>query len=209
MKRTIWISLLLLPLLLGPLSAWAEDPPVPSIPATPAAIDEVLYARTFQLTEAYKFEWRKEQPEIKEGTILVLKVNPDLVYPRQIAEPVLYVGNQTAERVNIGNKSGHVIAIVPGRVDLEKTPIWFGTPELPEQVTEKTIQAERKMADKAGIKPASAAKAADANKKGGERLTVKDRFDLRQNLAPLMREYAADEVDLLQSLEIPREKPAP
>jgi len=65
------------------------------------------------------------------------------------------------------------------------------------------------MADKAGIKPASAAKAAEAQKRGGERLTVKDRFDLHQSLAPLMREYAADEVDLIRSLEVPREKPAP
>ena len=207
MKRNLWIGLLLLPLMFGALTAQAEDSPVPAIPATPAAIDEVLYARTFQLEEGYKFEWCKEQPEVKEGTILVLKVNPDLVYPRQIAEPVLYVGNTTAERFNIGNKSGHVIAIVPGRVDLEKTPIWFGTPELPEQVTEKTVQAERKMAEKAGIKSAPADKASEAQKKGGERLSVKDRFELYQNLAPLMREYAADEVELIESLEVPKVAP--
>lgn len=207
MKRTLLIFALPLCLALISQSAPAEDPSVPPpIPATPAAIEEVLYARAFTLQESYEFEWRKEQPRVTEGTVLVLKVNPDLVYPRQIAEPVLYVGDQTAERLNIGYKSGRVIAIVPGRVDLEKTLIWFGTPELPERVTEKTIAAERKMAEKAGIKPVSAEKAAEARQKGGERLAVKDRFELRRNLAALVQEHAADEVELIAGLQVPREK---
>ena len=107
MKTMISISAVLL------LAAVASANP-PEIPATPAGVDEVVYARAFTLEKGYKFEWRKDRPLLTEGTILILKVNPDLVYARQIAEPVLYVGDTTAERVNIGYGSGRVIAIVFG-----------------------------------------------------------------------------------------------
>ena len=123
----------------------------PAIPDVPAAVDDVIYARSFALENGYEFNWSNERPLVTTGTILVLKVNPDLVVPRQTAEPVLYVGNQTAQRVNFGNESGHVIAIVPGEVDLATSPIWFGTPELPEQVDAATVKAERAQADAAGI----------------------------------------------------------
>ena len=102
----------------------------PAVPATPAAVDGVLYARTFTLDEGFQFQWNNEQAEVKTGTLLVLKVNPDLVFPRQMAEPVLYVGDQTAERINHGYESGHVIAIVPGEVDLTEGAdlVWYAGP---------------------------------------------------------------------------------
>ena len=126
MKTLKNIGMLALVAIGMPLLLWRKTRKFQKFPPTPAAIDEVVYARSFELDQGYKFEWRKEQPLVKKGVILVLKVDPDLVYPRQIAEPVLYVGDQTAERVNIGYKSGHVVAIVPGEVDLNKAMIWFG-----------------------------------------------------------------------------------
>jgi hypothetical protein len=178
---------------------------VPAIPATPAAVDDLIYARSFTLAEGYKFEWRKDQPMVKEGTILVLKVNPDLVYARQVAEPVLYVGDTTAERINVGYGSGRVIAIVPGKVDLTKTPIWFGTPELPERVDAAMIKSERAAAEKAGIKPFDKKTVAAAQKNGGKaRLEVADRYELHRSLAPLVLEYSSDETELAESMLVPR-----
>lgn len=134
-----------------PVTLWAEQSDVPDIPDIPAAVDEVVYAHLFALDEGYKFEWRKEQPLVKNGYILVLKVDRDLVYPRQTAEPVLYAGDQTAERVNVGYWSGRVVAIVPGKLDLKKTPIWFGTPELPDAAPPRQLRKK----DAWPTKPAS------------------------------------------------------
>ena len=69
-------------------------------------------------------------------------------------------------RLNQGDESGYVIAVVPGEVDLTKDPIWFGTPDLPERVNAATIKAEREQADKAGIKPISAETGASRTPQG-------------------------------------------
>jgi hypothetical protein len=204
MKTMRLLALATLLAIAAPATLPAEESEVPDIPKTPAAVDELVYARPFTLEKGYKFEWRKEQPLVKEGYILVLKVNPDLVYPRQAAEPVLFVGDQTAERVNIGYKSGHVVAIVPGKLDLKKALMWFGTPQLPERCTAKTIAEERKLAEQASIKPLAAAMIASAQKKGGERLEVADRYELRRAIAGLIKEYAPDESELVDALLVPR-----
>ncbi len=183
-----------------PCAAWADD--AKPILKTPATIDEVLYLRTFSLEKGYAFEWRKERPVITEGTILVLQVKLELVRRTQCAEPVLYVGDQTAERVNAGHESGRLIVIVPGRVDLKTTPIWFGTPYLPEQVDAAMIQKERELAEKAGIRPVTdPTKIKSAMERGGEKLSVADRDQLRRELASVVRAFAPDEKHLADGLE--------
>jgi hypothetical protein len=179
----------------------ADTPP--AVPATPAAVDGVLYARPFTLAEGYTFEWRKERQQFTEGTILVLKVKPDFVYPRQTEEPVLFVGNQTAERINVGFKSGHVIVVVPGTVDLATTPIWFGTPQLPERVDADIVRAERVAADNAGVKPIAADEARAAEANGGARLELTDRVALLREIAPLITQYAPDEQHLADAFLVP------
>jgi len=119
--------------------------------ATPSAVIDVVYVQPFSLRKGYTHFWREEKPFVSTGTLAVFKVNPDLVYPRNAAEPVLYVGNQTAERLNFGNDSGYVVAIIPGEVDLSKSRAWFGRPELPERVNEKIINIETELADRAKI----------------------------------------------------------
>jgi hypothetical protein len=190
-------------LALGMLAVSVSADQPPAVPATPASVEGVLYARSFTLEQGYKFEWRKERQLLTEGTILVLEVKPEFVYPRQVEEPVLYVGNQTAERINIGYESGHVIVVVPGEVDLKTTPIWFGTPQLPERVDGHTIQAERKAADNAGVKPLGEAQAKAAVANGGERLMVADREALLREVAPLITRYAADEQHIADAFLVP------
>lgn len=207
--RTIFLMVFTLALTTFVGTAMAADEPAPPavpppIPATPAAVDDVLFIRPFTMDEGYVFEWTKDRAMMTSGTLLVLKVDPALVFSRQVAEPVLYVGNKTAERVNIGYESGHVIAIVPGDVDLKKEPVWFGTPELPERVDAATVKSERAQADQAGIAPFSAEKVDAALSNGGARLSVADQDELlRGQVSALIRQYAADEEHLAVTFNVP------
>ncbi len=71
----------------------------PETPKTPAAVADILYARSFTLEQGFKYMWSKERPNVTNGMLLVLKVDKALVVPREIATPVLYVGNQPAQRM--------------------------------------------------------------------------------------------------------------
>jgi hypothetical protein len=201
------VSLMVLFLAAVPMALLADE--VPPVPTTPAAVDGIVYARPFTLQQGYEFEWRQEKPTVTEGMILVLRVKPELVFPRQCAEPVLFVGDQTAERVNVGHESGLVVCIVPGKVDLKTAPIWFGTPQLPEQVTSVTIKKERELAEKAGIKALDAAKVKLATEKGGKLMEARDRDQLRRSLASLVVEYTPKEKDLVKALETIPEPTSP
>ena len=180
---------------------------LPALPATPAAVDGIVYARKFTLTEGYKFTWSKESPEVVSGWLLVLKVKPNLVYARQCEEPVLYVGSQSAQRLNVGYRSGHVVAIVPGHPDLKETPIWFGTPQLPERVDANTARAELTLARNAGIEPFAAADLDKAGARGGSVLEASNVVDVLRVAADLIREYSPAEDVLINSLA-PAPKPA-
>lgn len=174
--------------------------PIPAVPPTPATVEKVVYARRFTLSKAYKHLWRKEQPQVTSGYLLVLKVDPKLVYARQCAEPVLYVGDQTAERVNVGYRSGYVVAIVPGDVDLKKAMIWFGTPELPERVDGKTIMGEAAKAKAAKVKPHADKDVKAAIKRGGKALNVADREGLLRQAAELIKQYSPVEVQRAEAI---------
>jgi len=197
--------MLAIALLMAPAVTADEQPR--AVPSTPAGVAEILAIRPFELKEGYRFAYRKEEITCKTGFVVVLKVSDkELLRPRQSCEPVLYIGNQTAERVNVGYTSGVVIAIVPGEVDWKKTPIWFGTPMLPERVDAKTIEAERAKADAGGIKSFAEKTIAAALKNGGDKLIAADREQLRREIAPLVKEHAPDEKDLADALLLTVEK---
>jgi len=175
----------------------------PAVPSTPAAVDGILFAQPFTLDEPYHHEWQAERPLVSSGMVLVLQVNPDLVLPRQTPEPVLYVGHLTAERVNNGFPSGVVVAIVPGDVDLGSSPIWFGDPALPEQVTTSIIGAQRYQAVAAGIGPFDADTVGAALRAGGQGIKAADYDALRRRAAELVRQYASGEEDLADGIMAP------
>lgn len=188
----------------------------PAQPTTPARVKKLIFAQQFTLTTSYEFAWRKEKPDVTGGWILVLKVDSEYVRPRQTLEPVLYVGDQTAERVNIGFKSGYVVAIVPSSLDLTQQPIWFGDPDLPERIDAAKIELARDAAIRAKIAPfspddVSAArneaveKFKDARRDKNNVIPYAGQNELRRALAPLIRLYAPDEHCLCNRLEmIPR-----
>jgi hypothetical protein len=181
-------------------SAIARDE-LPSVPTTPAAVIDLVFARPFTLAKGYTYDWSKDRPIVRCGTIVVLKVDPALVIPRNAAEPVLYAGNQTVQRLNHGHESGYVIAIIPGEVDLTQAPIWFGRPELPERVTAQTIRSERALADAAKIQPFAAKKFQSVTQK---RVQASDLSSLlRDHVANLVLEFSPQEKDLAETWRLP------
>lgn len=176
----------------------------PEVPATPAPVDAVLLAQPFTLDEPYEFQWQAGNIMVKRGLLLVLEVDPDLVIPRQTPEPVLYVGNGTAERVNSGYPSGKVVAIVPGTVDLAAAPIWFGDPMLPEQVTAGIAASQRARADEAGIGPVGADLPESALDSDGSVVKLADYDALRRRAAELVAQFAAGEEDLATGILAPK-----
>lgn len=167
---------------------------------SPKPVSGLLVARPFRLEQPYRTDWRAERPEVRTGYILVLEIDRALLRPRQTAEPVLYVGKQVAERINVGQDSGRLVVLVPGDVDLKNAPIWFGSPRLPEQVTSDIITTEREQADRAAVRPPDGATVDRALAAGGKPLVVSDKGALLRELVPLLRAHAPTEKDLADAL---------
>ena len=220
MKRIRWISLALgivaLALAVGTrLSASSARRPLP-VEAKPGdtAVRDLLYAVPFVLDEPYTHFWRTEQPMMSAGYLVVLAVDPEYVVARQTAEPVLYAGDQTVERINHGEESGRVIAIVPSErdehgtltLDLAATPFFFGAPDLPERVDAAMIAGQRAFAEQHGARAFDRATIEAALARGGAPLHIADRTLLDERAALLILEHSPAEFDLAQGLLAPRVK---
>lgn len=186
-------------LALGGFAPWQGLPELP----------ENLHAQGIELVEAHPFGldvpevhyYRAEQPSYDSGLLLVLRTERDMLVPRQTLEPVLYVGSETAERVNFGGDSGHAIVIVPGMTleALAESPIYFGTPELPERVTAGSAALELDAARAAGI--AAPAAVQDAARPATQ---FEDGYELREFASTLIEVYSPSERDLVEGLRAPR-----
>ncbi len=192
---------------------WAARPraaatPGPSPVAGTGSVRELVSAVPFTLREDYVHTWRKEAPLVRAGFLCVFAVDPALVEPRQTAEPVLYVGDQTAERVNHGAQSGRVVAIVPCAVDaagapqldFEHTPIWFGAPDLPERIDAAAIRRARALHERSGTARFTHDAVATAIARGGTPLELSTRVDLEESAAVLILEYSPAEFEFADGL---------
>ena len=176
-------------------------------PSTPASIRNIVFAQRFTLETPYTNNWRKDRPALSSGTLIVAQVDPAYVVPRNALQPVLYAGNSTVIRLNEGYPSGSVIGIVPGNIDLTTAPVWFGTPELPERVTDNMIQAERSRAERAGVRAMPAERVSAAQRSA---VTVKDLATLLRDVASqLVYEFSPQEKELADSWRLPDAKPTP
>jgi hypothetical protein len=188
-------------------SAPADPPPLPAIAL--AGDVTLLHARPFTLDKPFTHVWRKEQPQFSSGWVLVLSVNPELVHPRQSAEPILFAGDQTAERVNFGDESGHVVAIVPSELDatgrpaldLSRTLLYFGAPGLPEQVDAARAGAELAAARKRGLQPPTRT-VLEATVQPAVHFADDD--ELHLYCSDLIEHYSPQETDLVSGLRAPR-----
>jgi hypothetical protein len=131
-----------------------------AIPATPAAPIAIVAVQPFTIAQPYTHRFRKDGSEFATGHLIVLRAEAGLVQPRQVAEPVLCVGSQTAERLWSDPAKGLIVAIVPTwterTADGTERPgdpavdlVYFATPELPERVDATWIAAERARAEAA------------------------------------------------------------
>ena len=135
----------------------AQEVHFPAMPATPALVTEVLAAIAFEVAAPYEHNMRKDRMMVTRGHVLVLRAPSALLVARQVAEPVLLVGAQTAERINrgftAGKDSGVLIVLVPewterGADGVEHagnplaSRIYFASPELPERVDAAWIASE-------------------------------------------------------------------
>ncbi len=177
-------------------------------------VRDILFVQPFRLDKPYTHTWRKEQPLVSAGYVLVLAVDPEFVRPQQIAEPVLYVGDQTAERINAGDVSGRLVVLVPSSLnsrdgialDLSKALIWFGTPELPERVDAAQVNVETNAALQKGVKSLPEQKVEAALRRGGRALRLPNREALERRVATLLREYSPNETDLIRGLTVTNKK---
>ena len=170
-------------------------------PATPTPVEAVLLAKPFDLEEGYTFNWSGTEPTVRSGTILVLKVDPAMVLPRNALQPVLYAGDSPVQIISEDHFSGTLIGIVPGDIDLAEDLIWFGRPGLPERATPEVIAEERALAERAGIEPVGgdAMESAGAPTVGAGDLASL----LREEVADIVREYAPQNSDLADRLQLP------
>lgn len=140
-----------------PVQAPSDLVPVPATPGAPLAIVAV---QPFTIAQPYTHRFRKDGTEFHSGHLVVLRAEPGFVQPRQVAEPVLCVGSQTAERLWSDPAQGLIVAIVPAWTertaeggeragDPATDLVYFATPELPERVDAAWIAAERAKAQTA------------------------------------------------------------
>lgn len=217
MKRSLRspaVAVVALALLAGGVTAVSSlvvrDGP-PPLPANGLdAVVDVVHARPFVTDEPFTHWWRAEQPSFDAGVLLVLEVSDrSLIHPRQVSEPVLFVGNQTAERLNSGHESGYLVALVPaprdagGMVDLDLStlPIFFDLPALPESIDAVAAEAALARALDVGIAPADAASLAAVT---AEQVRFRDLGDVHVHAADLIENWSPLEVDLVSGLRAPR-----
>lgn len=162
---------------------------------------DVVFISPVFVGDAFLHNWREEKQLYESATLAVFKVNPKLVYPRNAAEPVLYVGNQTAQRLNQGDKSGYVIALIPGDVDLSREPVWFGSAELPERVNKETIAKERERAEAARFQPFDPEHVAKVSTKPLKAQNLRDL--LREPISELVMKFSPEEKHLAEAWRVP------
>lgn len=213
-RTRTWMAGLLVALVAGATAwqRWEGRTPFPAPPATPAGTWDLLLARPFTLEQPYRHSWRAERPLVDCGWLLVLAAEPGLFHPRETAEPVLYVGDQTAERFNKGHHDGALVAIVPSArgadglpvLDLIGTPVWFGTAALPEEIDAAAIALEADLAARAGIAVLAPQAVQRAREAGEGPLNLADREALDFEAAQLVLRYAPGERDFAESRLVER-----
>ncbi len=144
---------------------------------------ELVLSQTFDLTEAYTYTYTNPQQSMTNGTIVVARIHPEDGRVRQVGGHVLYIGPVAAERVNNGDKDGHVIAFVPGHVDLDDATVFWGPATLPERMQPEEGQKAH----------AQATKSAVVDLQTAPHIQVRDAAALYRRLADLIDAYAPGE----------------
>ena len=167
----------------------------------PMSVRGLVCAQAFKLDAPYVNAWRAERSPVQCGWLLVLAVDPTLARMRNELEPVLYVGNEIAERTNPGDLAGRRLVIVPSAPDEDGWPLfdplgepmWFGDPALPERLDALAIRAARLRAEQVGIAPFAHGAITGAIDCGNGRVSFADRSELQRHAALLILQHAPQE----------------
>ncbi len=178
---------------------------------------QLVDAVPFTLDQPATHYWRKERPSYQGGYLLVLRADQAFLRPRQSHEPVLFVGSQTAERLNNPERSGYLVCLVPAPLsqdsqvllDPTQEPIWFGSYELPERIDAARIQGELDQAMQLGVAPRPRLGGKLASRTGRKAaqapgtVHMADRTQLDLVIADLIESYSPEESDRIESLRMP------
>lgn len=135
--------------------AEAAEPVVPADDGS--SVRELVWAQPVTLAVAERDTMRAERPEVREGLLLELRVDPELVVPSQRYEPTLFVGSVPARKLNWDPAGGCAVVWVGAAPDLATTEIYFGSLELPERIDAARGVAELEAARAVGVTPFPAA----------------------------------------------------
>lgn len=178
----------------------SQHPPAPAAASEPhGSRVSLLHAQRFLLEQPAVHWWRAERPKYARGWLVVLEVDPTLVIPRELEQPVLYVGAQTAERVNKGHRSGRVVAIVPGDAPLAGARAFFGRPGHPETIDAAHVARELALAERAG---ATAIDDAMLSAVEQPELRVRSQLELHAAAIELVARHSQGERDLIDGARV-------
>lgn len=170
--------------------------------APPAQL-RLVHAEQFQVAQPYQHLYRADRPQVGSGWLLVLEGQAKLLEPKQNLEPVLYVGAQTAERINAGT-SGRQVVLVPGDFRLDSAPIFLGPEALPEALDQAKINATLAAAVASGAVAPTAAEIQSAVVAGTNRYATD--FELRLRAMDLVEIHSPSETGLISGWRAPRVK---
>ena len=167
---------------------------------TPKAPIELVVAKPFKVEKPIPFviDGKKKQMK-KEGYLLVLKADKDLLAPKNSPDFLIYADKAVGWKINSGYRSGHVVVMVP-KCDLLKANLWFGSRLVPNHLTPALFKGEVRDASSRKVKPFSKKAVTKALKTGGDTLVVKDMNELWFESKPLILRYSPDERELAESL---------
>ncbi len=188
---------------LAPLTGFAQEGTTkntggvtadPEAKFVPTGAKKLLVAKSFTLGAEYEYLFSKDKPKVKEGTVLVVQVDPEMSKPRQTEMPILFVNRRPAEITNFGLEKGNLVVIVPGKLDLENARVYYGTPGVAEQVDAAKGTQELAAAEKAGVRPFSKREVTRALRRGGDAIQVANVGELYSGLvADLIERFSPAE----------------
>lgn len=145
-------------LLLVASPAVAQDALPVQLTDTGHAVLRVVQTQDFTLGEGtFEYDFVAAHPSLRQGTLVVVAVDPEFARPRDAHMPVLYAGTTPVLIVTQDAAAGCVVGLIGPSVDLSVQPVFYGSYEPPERVDAARGTAERAAALAAGLGPRAAA----------------------------------------------------
>jgi nucleotide-binding universal stress UspA family protein len=190
-------------LLAAPPAAAQPAPDVVDSASLPLPADALVAARAFALDEPRPYPWMADHPPIQRGLLLAVDAQPALCLPRQVAEPVVYLGAVPAERLAADWEEGRLLLLVPGEPDPAALPLHFGAPDLPERIDVEAGAEALALARAAGVKPFEPQQVQAARVVGGPDLTLADPRALDHAIADFIDAWAPAQHERAEGLRAP------